>query len=663
MVRTLVPSLLLFATSFFIIPLSQAQNSVQADHVQVSLFSISSTDYGVHYKIEKDWHIYWKNPGDSGAAPKFEIEGAVLKKIYWPAPHRIPVSDLTNYGYDSEVVIPLEIQSDNAEPELVFELEWLVCKVECVPGFATFKIKPSEAQASDEQKKLYNHFLNRVPKKTESWTADYLRTENSEYVFRLSPPQSTETSTVQNIHIFPADGTKFKTANPKVEILEKDYEVAVPLAANANAQSSGSDEFAATVQYQDGSEDFFEFEIKTQTQNNWLMGLLLAFLGGVILNLMPCVFPVLSLKALSFLSHEKNSIRSSSWQYTFGVLTSFVLIGALLTGLRLSGQNLGWGFQLQNSALVFLLIALFSLMALHFWGFFDGEDAFAQTANRLAQNRFFSTHFGTGVLAVLVASPCTAPFMGSALGLTLLLPAYQSLLIFFALGAGLAAPILALAYSPFLIKRLPRPGPWMETFKKFMAFPLAFTALWLAWVLDQQRSESAGVLALVFIVLLCFFSWIYRDARRTAVKGAAILFALLTLAAGTRYVSRLALTDLDTSSSASSLWQPYSKTEVQRRVGVDSIFIDFTASWCITCQVNKKNVLSTSEIEKLFEQNSVYLVRADWTNQNPDITQALAAFGRNSVPLYVFYSKDGKAKVLPEILTKETIKQLFLKGE
>lgn len=563
-----------------------------------------SSRIGIHYQMDPEWHIYWKNPGDSGAAPKFNLEGGEITKIHWPFPKRIPVSSLTNYGYEKEVVIYLDLKLNSESPKL--NLEWLVCKVDCVPGFGTFDLKVDKIFIESE---LYERFKQRWPSQKSEWTSEFRLQDKESFVFDLSPPTNESISSFSNIFIFPEDGTHFLTAAPQTTIEGQRLVARMPISTNANLVQKAH-RFTVVSEKSDQEKTSFTVEVSSKTHiSQYLLGLLLAFIGGLILNLMPCVFPVLFLKGYSFLkSSEQKKIRYSSWLYTAGVLFSFLIIGGLLIGLKALGHSVGWGFQLQNPYVLMVLIVLFFLMALSFLDVVNIEKLIPSSIYNLDQSKYFSGDFGTGVLAVVVASPCTAPFMGTALGLTLVLPAHLSLLIFLSIGAGLATPVPLLAHWPWLINKLPKSGPWLGKLKKVMAIPLFLTCAWLVWVFVQSKQVNGGAF----------------DENWTAFEPSVV--------------------------------------EMQR--DKTSVFIDFTAAWCITCQVNKKTVLNTEEIQKLFSKENVYLVKADWTNYNKEITQALAGFGRNSVPLYVYYRKaEREPVILPELLTKKDIYKLFSQGD
>ena len=631
---------------------------IRQDHVEVRLVSASQNlsghfQLGVHFKIDPEWHVYWKNPGDSGSAPKFQLSGGEIKSIQWPYPVRLPVGDLTNYGYDHEVVFLLDVHTVSAPLKL--NLEWLVCKVECIPGFGEIEITEKNVSVEPD---LVSKFQRRIPQKG-NWKArfDSKSSEALNFEFDLT---ENEISKIKNIFVFPENSEAFQTGLPKVEPLQKSLKVSVPISSNANFQSKTESFTFVVHDLNDEVRTFFQ-EIPVQKPPpSIFLGMLFAFLGGVILNLMPCVFPVLFLKAFSFLKEKDTAaIRKSSWQYSLGVVVSFLAFGGLLVILRFSGEAIGWGYQLQNPWLVYLLSLLFFVMGLNFYGFFEVGNNLVLQASKVSGNKFFSGSFGTGVLAVIVASPCTAPFMGSALGLALLLPAHLSILIFLSLGVGMALPMLMLAYVPKLIEKLPRSGQWMIVVKQLMSFPLFATCLWLLWVLGNQKGSDAIFVSLGSFLVFVLAVWILSVSQKSIWKIFAVVLLVAAPIASVFQIRSLQLAS--TSTVEKSAWIPYDEKVLSEKRATQPIFVDFTASWCITCQVNKRSVLNTKEIQDLFRENNVLLMQADWTNHDPIITKALARFDRNSVPLYVFYLNNAEPIILPEILTKEMIRNLFKK--
>ncbi|MDR2710739.1 MAG: thioredoxin family protein, partial [Burkholderiales bacterium] len=399
---------------------------------------------------------------------------------------------------------------------------------------------------------------------------------------------------------------------------------------------------------------------------------LFALLGGVILNLMPCVFPIVSLKVLGFVKHGDNraTLRHEALAFSAGVILMFLALAALLLALRAAGEQLGWGFQLQSPLVIAGLAMLFFVMALNFSGVFEfGALAPSGMLGWTARNRLLDA-FGSGLLAVIVASPCTAPFMGAALGFALTQDALTTFVVFAMLGVGMALPYALLALFPAWQRFLPKPGAWMLRLRQVLAFPLYATVAWLAWVLGAQISGDVELRLLLALVAVALALWAWHGYRMAAGRSDRVKIAwMATTAVSVVLVGWLISPVFFATSKATpkdvaqtteavqtTLWQPYSAAAVARENAAGkTVFVDFTAAWCVTCQVNKKWVLDTDEVQQAFAQRGVVLMRADWTSYNPAITQALTALGRSGVPVYVFYSPGKPPHLLPELLQKEIV--------
>jgi thiol:disulfide interchange protein len=393
---------------------------------------------------------------------------------------------------------------------------------------------------------------------------------------------------------------------------------------------------------------------ETRISTGWsqiLYMMLLAFAGGSILNLMPCVFPVLSLKMLSFTRSAEHLQHVHSWVYAAGVVSSFVLVAALLIFLQRAGEAVGWGFHLQSPGFVIAMAYLFVAMALSLSGLVELGSSVMGTGSALADKGGLSGSFFTGVLAVVVASPCTAPFMGTALGFAVTQPAVVALSVFAALGAGMAAPMLALSYSTGLRKRMPRPGPWMETLKQLLAFPLYATAIWLFWVAGRQTGVNTMAVALLGALMIGFGLWLWRYSGWR--KGLAL--ACIVLA-----VSAASWRGLDTATQGHAMEGKvaWSQEQLQslRNAG-QPVFVDVTADWCISCIANEQAVLFSDEITAAFKASGVTYMVADWTNYDADIAAFLKLHGRNGIPFYILYSGDSSTppRILPQILTRSMV--------
>lgn len=632
---------------------------------KVQLYT-GTNSFLLSFSLSPEWHIYWQNPGDSGAAPKFQWESPEVNILLagWPTPKRYSAGGLTNIGYSKKVDFlflatpePNQNKKSDQTQNLIakLKLEFLVCKVECIPYFAQLKAP-----------------LKIAPREPSTWTAEAnlnLPQPNSFGVqlvkvsqdlgtiqAHLNLPESLR-SNLKNLHIYPVDGLTFKPQAPKIEIRDQGFQVELPLQANAKIENQEF-QFLVAIEDHQGQSTSFQIPLQSRAQN-FLVILLSAILGGILLNIMPCVFPVLSIKILSFMGPEKSRsvLMRSGWLYTLGVVFSFLLIGSFLLLLRAQGEQIGWGFQLQSPVVASSIALLFFWLSLNFLGFFEIGQSLSRL-DRLGTTQSKWSAFLTGVLATLVATPCTAPFMGTALGASLTLPPQMTLLIFLALGLGMALPFLLLAHSPGLLSFLPRPGGWMNTFKEFLAFPLLLTVIWLFWVVAQQTGSETLVYLMLVLVLIGFSIWLAGKVKSDRKRQIYLTgFFLLSLAAPVFLVSK---TEQSTAAVQTD-WPAFSEESVQSSLKSGrSVFIDFTAAWCITCQVNKKLVLNTSTIESFFSENKIDRYRADWTDRDPKITQALARFGRNSLPLYVFYkSADHEPVLLPEVLTQKMILDLL----
>jgi len=637
---------------------SFAQKTAQGPHTRVALIGGETREsgiaLGVEFRLEPEWHVYWKNPGDSGAAPKFnfEITGGKATEIQWPVPERARLGGLTSYGYNRRVVFPFFVVPDSGarEVRVQLSLEYLVCKVECIPGFtkldATFPIRPKSADSSLADSR------HPIPETSSPYFLTVLSRSRSGVKVEL---RGASVRNLREIDIFPFDGELFSTKQPTFDLAEEDRVIA-ELTWDTNAKQD-TKETRVLLKIADDEIRGFVLPLDLHASGfNWhevLRAVLFAFLGGLILNLMPCVFPVLSIKILSLVADSRNpaAARRGGWLYSLGVCASFLLLAILLLVFRASGAELGWGFQLQSPAFVLAMTLLFFLVAMNFLGAIEVGSGAMRLSGSLQNLPLLNSSFGTGVLATLVATPCTAPFMGTALGASLLLPWWASLAIFTSLGAGMAAPFLLLSYFPQALAFLPRPGVWMEKLKEFLAFPLLASAVWLGWVLMQQTHERGFLVLGLTLVGLGFGIWLAKNHR-----AVGFFVCLVSFLCGLSLIKPGPKTE--------SQWLAYDEqTIAQSQSNAVPVFIDFTASWCLTCQWNKKSVLETAPVMELFAKHGVKLLRADWTDQDPIITKALSRYGRNSVPLYVFIPARGEAILLPELITRNDIEKVFTTKE
>lgn len=686
---------LIFALAAVVATSSAAQSlprfGAAEKHVDADLIAASDAivpgqplTVGLRLKHEHEWHTYWQVPGDSGLPTQIKWQlpaGFNAGPIAWPHPKRLPVGPLMNFGYEGETLLLTTVQVPADLPigtpvTLNAKASWLECKDVCIPGDAQVKLTlPVKAQAAPSASAaLFKATQALVPATVLTSTASI---DANRVRLAVAPPAG---KTLEKFEFFPLEEGRIEAAAPQILKSENGQSAiyltaAKPIAADfktlkgvvvANGGPGYANGWAYVVQapMSVGAVGAAAGATGAASGSGSSMSIWAALgtalLGGLILNLMPCVFPVLSLKLIGLAQHRTHSgpMAAHGVAFAVGVVLSFVLLAALLIGLQQAGSALGWGFQLQTPWVVAALTVLFFAIGLNLLGVFEmtlGTGvANMRAADSLASKSDWRGSFGTGVLAVIVASPCTAPFMGAALGYAITQPAVIALSVFAALGVGMAAPYVLLTLFPALLAKLPRPGRWMEMFKQFMAFPMFATCVWLLWVLAQQVDAGGIALALGVLVAVGFTLWALglsqrgsRVFRWVAVGGgmlAALTFAPIAtseaLAPGTR-------------TNADAGWIEYSPEKLtQLRGEGKAVFVDFTAAWCVTCQLNKRVALRADGVKSRFASDNVVLMRADWTNRDEKITQALALFGRNGVPLYVIYDRKGDAAVLPELLTE-----------
>jgi thiol:disulfide interchange protein len=659
-----------------------ASSSADVAHLHVQLVAPETTlspgepaDVGLYFKLEPGWHVYWKNAGDSGEPPRIRWtlpDGISAGPIQFPAPKRLPLGPLMDFGYENEVLFPLTLsvaKSTKAGPApLHAKVDWLVCREVCIPGKAELEIAatvadhPVKAVASAADVDLYKRLLSLVPEPLPaSDRAVFAPTADG---FRLALTTGQRESSgeffpaEQNILSNPAPQAVTATATGLVLDLKKD-----PNMVAAPAQLAGVLELSGGRNYEIAAVPGVVAAAAPKADSTGLLRAVgLAFVGGLILNLMPCVFPVLFIKGLSLVqssSEEKHKQRGHGLVYTAGIVVSFwVLVGVLL-GLHAAGSTLGWGFQFQSPVFLALMASLLFFLGLSLAGQFEIGLTLTSAGGSLAQKQGYAGSFFTGVLAVIVATPCTAPFMGAAVGYALAQSAPVTFAIFTALALGLAAPYLLLTLQPAWTRLLPRPGAWMEVLKQATAVPIFGTVIWLVWVLAQTRGAEAVAALLATFLLLAIAGWVLGRWPARMVSGVAAGVVILAAVAACVYGVTAFAGPVAASSSASnpagaSRWEPWSQAAVDKyRAEGRPVFVDFTASWCLSCQVNERVALRTAQVDAAFKKANVALLKADWTERDDAIAQALTALGRSGVPAYALYaSNTGDAPVLlPEALT------------
>ena len=660
-------------------------------HVDAEL--ISATDAAVPGKPltvglllthKPGWHTYWQVPGDSGLPTRIEWKlpaGFKAGPIEWPHPRRLPAGPLVNYGYEGQTLLltTVQVPADAAVGKsitLAGKAEWLECQDVCIPGTAdialTLPIKSSAGAAS--MATLFEHTRARVPQPLPAVAGQATRDGTRIKLGFVLPAGKSASS----MDFFPLEEGRIEPAAPQVlqregNAVELHLTAAQPVKTDAKVlagvlvANGGPDKggWTGTVELPLSAGSVAPVVAGTTgaaPPMSLIAALGAAFLGGLILNLMPCVFPVLSLKLIGLAQHRTHSgpLAAHGIAFAVGVVLSFVLLAGLLIALQQMGSALGWGFQLQTPWVVALLTVLFFLIGLNLLGVYEftfgSGVANTRAADSLTGKSDWRGSFGTGVLAVIVASPCTAPFMSAALGYAITQPAVVALSVFAALGVGMATPYLLLTLFPALLAKLPRPGRWMELFKQFMAFPMFLTCVWLLWVLAQQVDASGVALVLGGLVVTGFAVWALGLSQRGSSVFRWVALAGAVLAAVTFAPLATSEPAAAHKSASSSGWVEYSPEKLAQLTSEGKpVFVDFTAAWCVTCQVNKRVALNTDKVISRFSAEGIVRMKADWTNRDERITQALAQFGRNGVPLYVLYDAHGKPTVLPEILTEGTV--------
>ncbi len=544
---------------------------------------------------------------------------------------------------------------------------WLVCEEECVPEEAQLTLDipiDSEVQRSSSFDLIQKLLANTKP---QSLPIQSIVTKAEKIELTLSMATVT---LFDEVYFFSEQAGVVEAAAPQqfriengslvLELSRGFAELPGKLSGLLEISSQGSIRYLNAIQAESSA-----LPVKSTPslhRPSLFVLLAMALLGGFILNAMPCVFPVLSFKALAIANHSSqssNTIRLHALAYSGGVVLSFLAIGGLLLALKASGAALGWGFQMQSPLFISLLAYIMFLVGLNFSGVVEIRSAFGGGQDMAARQDWLGSA-ATGALATLVATPCTAPFMATALGAALVLPASQGMLIFVFLGLGLALPFVVLSWFPKLIHRLPRPGPWMVRFRQFLAFPMYLTALWLLWILGKQAGINAMALALAGMLGLVFVCWCWPLRPRNALSRGllALVFFLFCLGPLTFLpLSSVELSNNNGYDSENTLTaQSFSQTTLKnyRDKGLP-VFVYATASWCITCKVNEQVALHTDVVRNHFIEQNIIVLRADWTNSDPEITHYLQSFERSGVPIYVYYPPNAEPLILPQILTPSII--------
>lgn len=691
--------------------------SVAWDHsIEVELLAETTnivpgetTWLGLRLDPAEHWHTYWKMGGDSGEPTSLNEwtvpEGSTIGEIQWPAPYWLPFydTDLVNFAYEGEILLPISVtvpaDFEGDSIELSTLAYWNVCDQICIPGEQRLSItlpvgEVAELDASAtqlfatsrEQLPIVDHQLKsliavageRVSLAFE--TPDPIFADYTEAFFfpeqrRIIKPGPLRDVTIgdsllQITHQQPrrmledltevygvlvleneqGERTAFDFVNPAADATQTTL---MPLAAAGDSTSSSGGGIGGSV----------------------LLSMLAMVLGGLILNLMPCVFPVLSMKAMSFVKHAggpAHKQRMDGLAYAAGVIAAFVVLATILIVLRAAGERVGWAFQFQQPWFVAFMVYLFFMMALSLSGVFEIGAGMMGAGDSLTHKKGYKGSFFTGVLATTVATPCTAPFMGPALGFALTQTWPVAMLIFVSLGFGMALPILLLSYYPVLSKYLPKPGAWMDTFKQAMAFPLYASALFFLWVLGNQVGVMGMSMVLAACIFLAFAAWLYQQRFTMGPIFRTVNYAVGTTAlvvavylTQTPFLQSAPVVQAATVDADGNSTQYYEVFSTQRLNELQAagrpVFVNMTAAWCITCLANEQTTLGTERVQQVMADNDITYMKGDWTNEDPEITAVLERFNRPSVPLYVLYPGDSSKEpvILPQILTPGIVTEAF----
>ena len=662
---------------------------------------------GLQLVHQPHWHTYWRNPGDSGLPTELTWKlppGMRAGSLMWPAPKMIPIGTMANFGYEDSVLLATPVTIDkgfkpaNAATTVDIQLHanWLVCKQECIPQEGDFQLaiplRGATVMASDEFEK--SRQLQALP--LSGTHSAHIAKDGRTLQLRISSLPSE----LQNggWTVFPQTPNVIQNkAAPIVQQRVEDgktrHEVDVRISSErmdsptkmtwllvqGKAQAPTGKQWTLETPVQGQWQEFKDDDKPVGQQDapaqpisntlpapfvTWALALLGAFAGGLLLNLMPCVFPVLAIKLLNISQHSKSPhhMKLSAWSFSAGVVISFLLLGGLMLALRAAGSQLGWGFQLQSPWVVGGLAMLFAVMGLNLSGMFEFGAFVPSSVAGFQWSKAWVNSLWSGVFAVVIASPCTAPFMGASLGLAIGLPAWQALPIFVAMGLGMALPFMALTFSTSWVNRLPRPGAWMVTFRQFMAFPMYATVIWLVWVLGQQVGLDGVTGFLMCLLCLALLLWSLGLQGKAAWGLRVVAFVLLATSLvywGPAWTSinptaaqevAPTVTANNSSNASKIVWDSWSEDKVeQARAKGQAVFVDFTAAWCVTCQFNKKTTFSNPVVEAAFAEKNVVLLRADWTRYDPVITKVLNGLGRNGVPVYALYAPGQEVRLLSEL--------------
>ena len=669
--------------------LAEESSSAALSHLKLQLIAEDSSYHpgqsfwvAIRAQPEEGWHIYWKYPGDSGTSLKTDWSssfGANITGPEFPIPKRIAVGPLVNFGYDSETLFLFEVNPEttqNVPVQLRVDTEWLVCKEECIPVNTVLALSVPSSSASEVSKNTtVENWSEKIEQTRQLLPINYpsvdLRAHESASKIILDGKLPSDKQGTQ-LTFFPLVSLTIQNAAPQLqhsdngmfslELLRHKDSKATQI-QGILVSSKGWTPGSKSAQAIHVSVPIDKTPMSRNGQNSSLLIILLfAFAGGLILNLMPCVFPILTLKIFSLVSKKRlqeQTLHRHSISFTLGVVFTFLALALFIVVARAGGEAIGWGFQLQSPGFVACLALLTFIVSLNFLGVFEFGNSLQTLSGKLDSKHSHTNdnirYFLDGVLMTTLATPCTAPFMGSAMAYGLGAPIIELLAVFTSLAVGMATPFVLLSYSSTLRSFLPKPGAWMDTLKRILAFPLFATTIWLLWVLGLQTGVNLLSIELCVLLLTSFFLWLYGEyTGPTASRKQRVLMTIITfIALGFAFVKSASLSN-EMANFDAIKWEPFSRERIaELKKEKKIIYVDFTAAWCITCQVNKLVAFSSREVADKVSELNVAMLEADWTNKDKEITQALAEFGRDGVPLNVIYSSNEGTtpQILPQVLT------------
>ena len=695
----------LLALLFLLLPAGPAvaQSSVvKTDNVRAELISeVSEVKAGepfwvaLRQTIRPKWHTYWKNPGDSGLPTEINWTlpaGAKADAIEWPVPTLVDVSGVINYGFADDVLLMVKI-TPPADPargtfSLAAAANWLVCADVCIPEEGRFTLSlpvgPEAKPANAATRALFDKARQALPMES-PWPARFGIAKSGDSTL-IVEAKGLKPDTIHDVYFFPAEWGAVASMAKQTASVTADG-IRIPL-RKGDAKGGPPQQLAGTLVLTEKTGDGEHrqaFDVNARLDPAFVPAaaslagvgeelslaeaLLFALLGGLILNLMPCVFPVLAMKAASFArlaGHEKNAMRRDGIAYGAGILVAFAAMAGVVVAIRASLGEVNWGFQFQSPIFSLLIAYLFFVVGLNLSGVFEIGGSFAGVGQSLTTRRGTTGSFFTGVLAVVVATPCTVPFMAAALGFALSRPAPETVAVLLVMGLGLALPYLVLTLTPALQRLLPRPGAWMDRLRQFLAFPMYASAVWMIWVLTQQTGPNGVIYALGGMVLIAFAIWLLRFHSVSPLggwlrRGLAAAAVLLAFGAVLKIEDGPATAASASGGPSAGVsfdgWEHYSRARMTEAAAAGKpVFVDFTAAWCITCLVNERVALETPATRKAFEQTGTVKLKGDWTNRDAEITSLLKELGRAGVPLYLYWAPGAdRPRILPQVLTEAMI--------